>query len=40
MDIDPATLAPRDAYRLLIGGILPRPIAWVSTIAPDGTRNL
>ena len=40
IDIDPATLSPRDAYRLLIGGILPRPIAWVSTIAPDGTCNL
>lgn len=27
-------------YRLLSGAVVPRPIAWVSTRAPDGTRNL
>ena len=40
MDIDPKAIASRDVYRLLIGGVLPRPIAWVSTIAPDGTPSL
>ena len=29
-----------DAYKLLIGLIVPRPIGWVGTIAADGTRNL
>lgn len=40
MEIDPATLDPADRYKLLIGGIVPRPIAWVSTISPDGRTNL
>lgn len=40
MIIDPANL-DRGARNGLINGIIaPRPIAWVSTIAPDGTRNL
>ncbi len=39
MQVDPAALEPLDAYRLLISCVVPRPIAWVSTIAPDGTRN-
>lgn len=29
-----------DRYKLLIGGIVPRPIAWVSTRSPDGRLNL
>ncbi|QQS09273.1 MAG: flavin reductase family protein [Phycisphaerales bacterium] len=37
MDIDPASLSQPDRYKLLIGGIVPRPIAWVSTVAPDGS---
>lgn len=40
MHIDPGSLPWREAYKLLIGAILPRPIAWVSTISPDGVRNL
>ena len=40
MEIDPSTLAPRAAYKLLIGCIVPRPIAWVSTLGPDGVPNL
>ncbi len=30
----------RDTYHLLTGLVVPRPIAWVSTVAADGTRNL
>jgi len=37
MELDPAALAQRDRYKLLIGCIVPRPIAFVSTISPDGT---
>jgi flavin reductase (DIM6/NTAB) family NADH-FMN oxidoreductase RutF len=40
MDIDVRTLQPHDRYKLLIGAILPRPIAFVSTISPDGAPNL
>lgn len=40
MRLDLSTLPPRDAYQWLIGTILPRPIAWVSTIAADGRTNL
>ena len=30
----------RQAYRLCVGSIVPRPIAWVSSIAKDGIANL
>lgn len=40
MRLDFATLAPRDAYQWMISTILPRPIAWVSTISPEGKTNL
>lgn len=38
--IDPTMMPPRDAYRLLISVVVPRPIAWVASIGADGTRNL
>lgn len=40
MQIDPSTLPWREAYKLLIGSVLPRPIAWVSTVGTDGSLNL
>lgn len=40
MHLDPATLPPPDRYKLLIGGITPRPIALVSTVSLDGRLNL
>lgn len=40
MEIDPASLSVRDRHLLLTGLVVPRPIAWVSTLAPDGTANL
>lgn len=36
MEVDPSTLGIADRYKLLIGGIVPRPIALVSTLSPDG----
>jgi flavin reductase (DIM6/NTAB) family NADH-FMN oxidoreductase RutF len=33
-------LEPRDAYRLLISLVVPRPIGWISSIAADGRANL
>lgn len=30
----------RETYFLLTGMIVPRPVAWISTLAPDGTANV
>lgn len=40
MELHPEELAPADRYKLLIGAIVPRPIAFVSTISPEGRTNL
>lgn len=40
MDINPDELPQRERYKFLIGGIVPRPIAFVSTVSPDGKFNL
>ena len=40
LEIDPAQLDRRAAYKLMISLIVPRPIAWVATISPAGSLNL
>ena len=40
MIVDPGTSRHQDIYKLLIGAIVPRPIALVSTVSPEGIRNL
>ncbi|MEU3979430.1 flavin reductase family protein [Streptomyces sp. NPDC026672] len=40
VDHSPDALGPGAFYRLLTSVIVPRPIAWVSTLAADGTANL
>lgn len=40
MTIDPRNTDYLDVYKLLIGSIVPRPIAFVSTLSRDGVRNL
>lgn len=40
MQLDFSQLPPRDAYQWMIRTILPRPIAWVSTIDAAGRTNL
>jgi len=40
VEIRPSDLELSLRYKLLIGGIVPRPIAWVSTISPEGRTNL
>ena len=40
MIISPADLINRDRYKLLISTILPRPIAWVSSMDREGNLNL
>ena len=36
---DFAELTERQRYKLLIGTVIPRPIAFVSTVDRDGRRN-
>ncbi len=40
MQFDPLNLDQSAIYKLLTGSIIPRPIAWVSTISKDGINNL
>ncbi|MHC4415762.1 MAG: flavin reductase family protein [Planctomycetota bacterium] len=40
MELNPNELSPSQRYRLMIGCIVPRPIAFVSTVSPDGRPNL
>jgi flavin reductase (DIM6/NTAB) family NADH-FMN oxidoreductase RutF len=40
MQLDPAIMPPQSVYKLLIGCVVPRPIAWVSTVSADGVPNL
>ncbi len=37
---DTAEIGHQQAYRLAIGSIVPRPIAWVSSMGADGVPNL
>lgn len=39
MLVDPAALDAKELYRLMISIIVPRPIAWTSTISADGVLN-
>ena len=40
MVIDPGTMGWGDVYKYLIGAVLPRPIAFVSTVDEEGRTNL
>ncbi|HZV01246.1 MAG TPA: flavin reductase family protein [Planctomycetota bacterium] len=40
MELDPRSLKPAERYKLLIGSVVPRPIAFVSTISVQGRHNL
>jgi flavin reductase (DIM6/NTAB) family NADH-FMN oxidoreductase RutF len=39
-EVDPKNLAAEAAYRLLIGIVVPRPVAWVTTLSATGGVNL
>ncbi|KON88632.1 hypothetical protein AF332_18685 [Sporosarcina globispora] len=39
MELNPASLEWKDAYKLLVGSILPRPIAFVTSMDTDGNVN-
>ena len=40
MEIDPQSFGHTAVYKLLIGCVVPRPIAWVSSLDAGGVRNL
>ena len=40
MTIDPASVSAANAYKILIGSIVPRPIGFISTISSGGVFNL
>ncbi len=40
LTIDPKSAPPHAIYKLMIGSIVPRPIAFVSTLSVSGIRNL
>jgi len=40
MIVNPADLTRKERYKFVIGAILPRPIAWVSTIDKAGNLNV
>ncbi|MDX8366627.1 flavin reductase family protein [Cytobacillus sp. IB215665] len=40
MQIEPRDISWQDAYKLLVGSVLPRPIAFVSTVDEEGRANL
>ncbi|MCQ4079936.1 flavin reductase family protein [Streptomyces sp. RB6PN25] len=40
VDFDPAVMGRTSFYKLLTATVVPRPIAWVSTVSADGSANL
>ncbi|NNP77982.1 flavin reductase [Acinetobacter sp. Ac_3412] len=40
MIFETSDLDANEIYRLLVGGITPRPIAWISTLSADGVANI
>lgn len=40
MIVDPSKIDPQSCYKLLIGSVVPRPIAWTSTVSREGVPNL
>ena len=39
-DFDPDEMGPRPFYKLMTAVVVPRPIAWVSSVSADGVDNL
>jgi flavin reductase (DIM6/NTAB) family NADH-FMN oxidoreductase RutF len=40
VELDIAAMGSTDVYKLLVGSVVPRPIAFVSTLSADGVPNL
>jgi len=39
LSIDPSSMSEREKYKFLIGSIIPRPIAFVTSVSKDGVLN-
>lgn len=39
MDFDLTQLTPRDTYKLLVSCVVPRPIAFITSVSPEGIVN-
>lgn len=37
--LDPKTLSEKENYKFLIGSIIPRPIAFVTSLSQEGVLN-
>jgi flavin reductase (DIM6/NTAB) family NADH-FMN oxidoreductase RutF len=40
LELDPASWTNADVYSLVTSLVVPRPVGWISTLSPDGYRNL
>jgi flavin reductase (DIM6/NTAB) family NADH-FMN oxidoreductase RutF len=40
MDIDPKKSTPDEVYKLITGMIVPRPVAWITSLSSNGKVNL
>lgn len=40
MEFNPSEIGEKEVYKLLTGSVVPRPIAWVSTVSEEGELNL
>ena len=40
MQVDCETTSTADLYKIIISSVVPRPIAWISTLSKKGVRNL
>ena len=40
LEVDPKNLDVHALFNILTGSIVPRPIAWISTVDRNGVRNL
>ncbi len=40
LELDPGDWEGRAVYHLLTGLVIPRPVGWVSSVSPDGVRNV
>ncbi|MBL8672990.1 MAG: flavin reductase family protein [Alphaproteobacteria bacterium] len=39
MEIPAQGLGPDEAYKIMVGAVIPRPIAWITSLGPDGIVN-
>jgi len=40
LEVSPGDWAERDLYLMMTALVIPRPIGWISTLSPEGVRNL